>query len=218
MWREALSWLALGTECVHCGRPGRAWCANCDLDLQSAVEPRTVDAAWVVVCADYDGCLPSAIVGYKDHGVVSLRDQLGAVLAAGVAHLLDAGVEPCPLVPVPSSPSAVRRRGFDHILGLAQSAGSLLDLPVQPTLRSRRRADSARLGASARRANLEGSMRVVLPGTGPVILVDDVRTTGATLRESRRVLDTAGHPVVGQVVIASSIWGDPGVRSGASKG
>lgn len=218
MWLQAAAWLALGTQCVACDRPGRPWCQECDEDLQVCVQPRVCGPQPLVVCCDYAGCVPDAVVGFKDFGVRQLRVPLGQVLAAGVGELLEFGLSGAALVPVPSSPAAQRRRGFDHVRDIASVAGDLLDMPMVPLLRSRRRADAARLGFADRRANVEATMRVAQPGTTPVIVVDDVSTSGATLQEASRALLAGGHPVVGQVVIASSKWGDPGVQRQALKG
>ncbi len=48
-------------------------------------------------------------------------------------------------------------------------------------------------------------MSVRRPGRGPVIVVDDVRTSGATLAESARALSVGGYTVSGTVVVAASI-------------
>ena len=69
----------------------------------------------------------------------------------------------------------------------------------------RRRADQAGLAFAARRRNVHGSIRVRTPGAGNVIVVDDVRTSGATLAECERALSTSGYTVLAQVVIAATI-------------
>jgi predicted amidophosphoribosyltransferase len=157
------------------------------------------------------------VVGFKDRGIASLREPLGHALAAGLLEMLEHIGEPGTVVPAASSRAAVRRRGFDHTWELARVAARAVGLPYQRLLTSGRRADQAGLTFSARRRNLNGSMRVPVPGEGPVIVVDDVRTSGATLTECGRALEAGGYRVVGQVVVASVLSG-PDVQAGCSKG
>ena len=64
--------------------------------------------------------------------------------------------------------------------------------------------DSVGLGTAARERNIAG--RVVLRGSPPrteVMLVDDIVTTGATVRESVRILQAAGVRVAAVLTIAA---------------
>jgi predicted amidophosphoribosyltransferase len=77
------------------------------------------------------------------------------------------------------------------------------DIAVVPALRMRALVrDSVGLGSGARERNIAG--RVVLRGRPPtdVLVVDDVVTTGATARESARVLAAAGVRVVAVLAVA----------------
>jgi predicted amidophosphoribosyltransferase len=119
------------------------------------------------------------------------------------------------LVPVPSSRRSRRARGHDPVRDLARAAASGLrrqGLPVVvlPVLRqSRRVADQAGLGSGERRRNLAGALgvragwRSRLDGR-LVLLVDDVVTTGSTLREAQRVLAGVGARVLGAATVAST--------------
>jgi predicted amidophosphoribosyltransferase len=103
------------------------------------------------------------------------------------------------LVPVPSARRAVRARGHDPARRIAWAAAGALrrdGVPAQvlPALRQRRDvADQSGLGARQRLANLAGALTVA-PGCGrllsggPVVLVDDLMTTGASLAEAARAV------------------------------
>lgn len=205
-WWDATASLFLGSSCVGCDRPGRPWCGQCAQALAASVDPVVLGVGPpVVVCCRYAGCVPEAIVGFKDRGIGSLRDPLAHVLAAGVLEAMELGVMGATVVPAASGAPAVRKRGFDHMWDLARVAAATVDLPAARLLQSRHRADQAGLSLRARRRNLQGSMRVRRAGSGPVIVVDDVRTSGATLAECERALSTGGYTVSAHVVIAASI-------------
>lgn len=200
-WKDVLASVCLGSQCLGCGRAGLPWCQDCMRELTEAPDPVPVGGdPDTVSCCAYTGCIPEAIVGFKDRNVRSLGPVLGDIAALGVQYLDVDGL----LVPAPSAPPAVRRRGFDHTAQLADHAGQRLGLPMRRMLRSRRRKDQAGLSQTARRRNLEGSMWVPFRGEEAVIIIDDVRTTGATLTECERALRAAGFDVVGKVVVAST--------------
>jgi predicted amidophosphoribosyltransferase len=109
----------------------------------------------------------------------------------------------------------VRGRGYDHALALARhAAGDLqrdgLPAAAAPVLRLATGAGQVGLGAAARRANRQGAMQLrrLLPTTAPawhgtpVVVVDDIATTGTSLGEAARVLRVAGADVLGAAVVA----------------
>ncbi|PZF80902.1 ComF family protein [Jiangella anatolica] len=138
--------------------------------------------------------------------------RAGLVAGGGpfrVAH----GDRPVVLIPVPSSPAAVRRRGHDPVLRTARRAAATLHRSGQQAtvlagLRHRRRvADQAGLDRRQREHNLHGAFAVTQAARrrslgACVVVVDDIVTTGATLREATRALDEAGLHPCGVAVIA----------------
>lgn len=216
--------LLLGGACVVCGRPGRALCRPCAADLPTAPRvswptPTPDGLALPIAAGDYDGPLKALVNAHKEHQVLALAAPLGDLLALAVADLLGevvpaarwgAGVA---LVPVPSRGTVVRSRGHDPLLRVARRAASRLRRGGVPAgvlrpLRVRRRMrDQAGLSAADRGANLAGafvSVRAATPGDRPVVVVDDVLTTGATAREAQRALEEAGHRVAGIATVAAT--------------
>jgi ComF family protein len=130
----------------------------------------------------------------KYDGLSALADPMGQAL---MPALVDWGVAPDLLVPVPLHPSRERRRGFNQAALLARSLGGRVDVPVAARLLCRTRATSPQVrsaGADARRANVAGAFAVAEPSRvlgRTVLLVDDVCTTGATLRACADALRTA---------------------------
>ncbi len=101
------------------------------------------------------------------------------------------------IVPLPSHPSRVRERGFDHSLELARQLSKITSIPVRKFLmRKRKTLPQAGLSLSARRQNVKGAFKVKGNPSGlRLLLVDDIYTTGSTMQEASRCLAEAGAEV-----------------------
>lgn len=218
--------LALGSACAGCGEHAGLLCPACRAALLGpATRVLTVPGRPdlpLAGAAAYAGPVRAAVLEHKEHGRLPLAVPLGDALAVAVTALLAVpggcghpahGDRPVVLVPVPSARRAVRSRGHDPVLRSARRAAATLRrsgqrCSVAPALRHRRRvADQAGLGRREREANLRGSLACrrsagrVADG-GCVVVVDDIVTTGATLREAARALAEAGVRPCGAVVVA----------------
>jgi predicted amidophosphoribosyltransferase len=171
----------------------------------------------VLAVAAYDGPVREAVVAFKDHGRWTLRAPLGDALARSIAAavLLAPGARDVVLVPAPGSPGSARERDGDHVRELAaRAAGTVrragIAVRVVPALTSvRRRRDQVGLDRAGRAANLSHSMAPTTAALRvdpdvPVVLVDEVVTTGATLQEAARALRTAGLDPMAAAVIAAT--------------
>ncbi|NJC88047.1 MAG: ComF family protein [Desulfuromonas sp.] len=141
----------------------------------------------------YAGTLQDAVQRFKYHGQLPLERPLGTMLAEAV--LAGGGSLPELVIPVPLHQSRLRERGYNQALQLSRQVGSALGIPVAPALLHRVKATAAQQGldAVARKSNLKGAFAVTRPFTGRrLLLVDDVMTTGATVRECASVLCKAG--------------------------
>jgi len=173
----------------------------------------------------YGAAARAALVAFKDGDrrdlVAVLAPMLSGAMAAALARdprlrsVLASGNGPVFVIPVPSSPSAVRRRGDAPLELLTRAAVRHLgfserELIVSPALRLRRRvADQAGLDHGQRADNLERAMQVQprwLPSIHGVtaLLVDDVLTTGATLMEAARALSAGGASHVAAATVAAT--------------
>ncbi|MFF4655206.1 ComF family protein [Streptomyces sp. NPDC001381] len=173
----------------------------------------------VHAAARYADEVRAVLLAHKERGGLALTRPLGAALAGAVRVGLgwvgegegppppgNAPPPPPPppilLVPVPSAPAATRARGHDPARRIAfAAAGELrragVRVRVAAVLRQRRAvADQAGLTSRERLDNLVGALAVV-PGAGrllcrgPVVLVDDLVTTGASLAEAARAVRAA---------------------------
>lgn len=217
----ALLDLVLPQRCPGCGAQGQRWCRACAGVLVAAADrplgrvaptPAPPGFPAAAAGAPYADVVRGAVLGFKEHGQRGLAAPLGRVLAGAVRVLVPRG--PVILVPVPSDRAAVRRRGFDHTDLLARAAARELGRQGRETQVVRalvvrtRRADQAGLGAGARAANLAGAfaLRRSVPvlGRAPLVLVDDIVTTGATASEAARALAAADVRPAGLASVAAT--------------
>ena len=215
--------LILPLECGGCGAPATRWCDTCAKELSAAaqqpvvVNPRIDPQVPVFALGRYAGARRRAILAMKERGRGDLAAPLACALAVGVHRLLVWGMFETPLtiVPAPTRRWAARRRGGDPVTKVAELSAAALggrypEISVVRSLRMRALTrDSVGLTTSARERNVAG--RVLLSGkpgklvgteVTEVIVVDDVVTTGATARESVRVLQAAGTRVAGVLTLA----------------
>ncbi|PIE37324.1 MAG: phosphoribosyltransferase [Gammaproteobacteria bacterium] len=109
------------------------------------------------------------------------------------------------VVPVPMHPRRWVSRGFNQAQVLAQGVAAALALPLlaQPVLRIK---NTPRFAAgqdkAARRKAIKGAFQVNADMPERVLIVDDVKTTGATSEELARVIKQAGAQQVSVLVLA----------------
>jgi predicted amidophosphoribosyltransferase len=192
--RGALVVIDPGRACARCGAPGgQVWCGEC-CDSDFAFE--------AVRCAGVlERPLSRLVTLYKDAAEMSLAPLLGGLAAEAV---LDWRGWADAVTPVPPSPAALTRRGFDHTAHLAAEVAFALDVPALELLAGRPRRDQRSLSRRKRRENASGSL-VALPGAVPparVLIVDDVMTTGATIDAAAHALLDAGAVAVRALTVA----------------
>jgi ComF family protein len=191
--------------CLTCGDSLPSWriltaaegrCARCRR------KPPAFDCARAA--GDYDGSLREIIHAFKYDGRQSLARPLAAMMRAHGAHLL---AEADCVVPVPLHPWRRLRRGFNQADALARHLGPPVVLALWRTAAT---VPQSGLRPAERRRNVRSAFRVS-PLVSPhqlhgarMVLIDDVRTTGATLDACARILKEAGARNVGALTVASA--------------
>lgn len=194
----------IGAACPSCAAPRPAFAdptARCRACV--AIPKRAVTST--IALLRYRGVVRRVLHRVKYAGREEPCAPLGAALAHRVREVL---VDvPADLLVVPVPLHLVRRctRGFNQAERIAEGLARVLDRPLAHAL-ARRRSTRPLYGVKrdARDAIVGGAFRatrVALAGR-PVLLVDDIRTSGATLRAAAEALQAAGASRVIAAVVA----------------
>jgi ComF family protein len=211
---DALLAVVLAPRCAACSasleHPTRGpVCASCWTEVQHLIAlscPAQASIDRSRSAGRYDGALRQIIHAFKYEGRRTLSVRLGALMhEAGADLLSDASC----VVPVPLHAWRRLSRGFNQAADLARC----LDRPVVHALwRVKATAPQTGLTAAGRRRNVRDAFSLspllshrarerMLIGR-IVVLVDDVRTTGATLNACAQVLKSAGAREVRALTVA----------------
>lgn len=119
---------------------------------------------------------------------------------------------PDALIAVPLHPARLKQRGFNQSLELAKHISKALNIPIYNSLLIRTRATPKQSGLNrkARERNIKGAFKVqacnnkVVLAEKHLAIVDDVITTGSTVREAAKVLKRAGFTRISVVAVAKT--------------
>jgi len=204
-------------RCLGCDAPihsGDVLCGKCAGDMmelhigedgsQELIESLTYPPAATFIAAGYDyekeSVIETCLHTLKYKGMHSVGEWLGRLLGERMygTPILDG--EPV-LVPVPLNKTKQLERGYNQSEYIARGIAAETGLAIEPGVLYRTRYTESQsaslLTQEERKANLEGAFAVreeaaerIAPS--PVIVVDDIITTGATLGECVRALNAAG--------------------------
>jgi predicted amidophosphoribosyltransferase len=191
-------------RCPGCGRPGEPVCATCLRALRPpspAPPPPGVDR-WLAAFA-YEGVARELVARAKYHGRHAALTWLADRMVD--AWTVEGGDPPDAVTWAPTAPARQRARGFDHARLLARRVGRGLGVRAVPVLARRDGPAQTDRVAADRRAGPKVEARRVVAGR--VLLVDDVATTGATLRVCAAALRGAGATGVAALTAARTAPG-----------
>mgnify|MGYP006273335905 FL=1 len=197
--------------CEQCGKPlisEERFCLNCRAITDSAL-------SGIRGLFSYREEAIPLIHGLKERGDHRVAEFLAAEVLR--RRLLPAATSL--IVPIPSSRRGRRRRGFDQALLFAGALSRLSGVPACSIIVRRGGTEQKSLDREGRLANMTGQLgfrpgvdgklrrrNLRSPGdaapASPILLVDDVSTTGATLEAAARLFTSRGVETITGLVIA----------------
>lgn len=193
--------------CHCCGQPFATsggtnhLCGRCSVARQPFLFARSA--------LRYEKVVKELIHGYKYGYQVKLRRPL-ALLAAPLLQEAVAGFKADMILPVPLHKKRLRQRGFNQSLLLAELLAKKWHIPLSRNnlRRSRWTEPQINLSATEREENVKGAFALKEPEqfrNKRLLLVDDVYTTGSTVKECSRVLAKECGAKVAVLTIARAV-------------
>ncbi|MBI2589429.1 ComF family protein [Candidatus Berkelbacteria bacterium] len=203
------------TFCLGCQRRGNWFCKTCIHESALSLSPtqcqicRRTTFAPNALCKTHQqslnlkalGCFGSyqkqplkrALHKLKYQGLSAAFDEFAAHAYSRWQTILK-HTSWSALIPIPISPQRLRSRGYNQAFLLARALSELTHIPVRTQLqRIQETRSQVGLSRRERQKNVSGVFKWTGPEIqGPVLLIDDICTTGATLAEAARCLAQAG--------------------------
>ena len=188
-------------RCAGCGRVDTVWCERCQADINaipyrnevSTIEPLTASAATGV----HEGKLQEAVQALKYENARALSVPLGQRLSACLAQLewtIDM------IVPVPLHMSRLKERGYNQAQVLGAFVAAQHNVAFVPDAIVRWRSTNSQVGLTRdqRQSNVAGAFtgKSERVSHRTILLIDDVFTTGSTLKACAQAALDAGASAV----------------------
>lgn len=207
--------------CLGCGLAGGVVCINCRQTLPASVsccyrcKVATVNGRTCPICRQeselisvnsatgYNSPLAKQIIwSLKFDRTQAAAEIMGNLLAVKYAARISHDTL---IVPVPTAPSRVRKRGYDQAVLLARSLARHTNGQYAALLK--RHGSQEQIGASKQQRydQLQGVFSVKQPEriiNSRILLIDDVVTTGSTLEVAADTLKRSGARAVGALTFA----------------
>jgi ComF family protein len=212
-------------HCIVCGIQNNILCIGCAYDLFGRVESAcfvckapthdfrvckrkhcrkisSLEHVWVG--ANYEGDIARLIKAFKFERAVAAAEPLGKALTAILPYLPKETI----LVPIPTANHRIRQRGYDQAVLLAKQLSLTTGYETKQLLV--RRTDGRQVGATKRQRAIQSAHAFIVTKPeqckgAPILLVDDVVTTGATLSAAAKILKDAGAKSINAVVVTRAI-------------
>lgn len=194
----------LPTPCVICSKLGAPLCIKCLNIYETNFINLSLGGVTGFAVSEYSSEAALLVNNLKEKGVTSLTPSLAQLVARHWSTDLENAI----LIPIPSSRANSKKRGFSHTALLSKAlAREIPKVGCREILKSAKpRVDQVGLSPAERVQNMREAFRADLRGFDPrgrpLVLVDDVLTSGATMAEAIACLEAAGLEIASFLVFA----------------
>lgn len=212
--------------CLSCGEIGRQICDNCFFDIEMQARETCLRCHGLLTALQCSIC--DELRGVTQVVLAERGDVLGRLVdeykflctretSTLIAKFLDSAAPHFPtdavLVPIPTSPAHVRRRGFDHTRDIVSEFARLRHLSYSQLLT--RQHNLAQFGAGyherqTRAQEAFGLSRESVATDKVYIVCDDIVTTGASMAAAVAKLREAGATRIIVLALLQQPWKNPG--------
>ena len=195
-----LNTLLFPVRCYGCRDLGFAICSNCRKHWNPHIYKSQIADLSVYSAVPYSVVARNILLAAKEENQKS-ADQLIIRALSKSLETLFRNFPISAIVPIPSQPSSNRRRGRDFVSEISISVARECGVAVLPMLHHQRVIrDQSKLNIASRRENLAMALAIKPEYSGnysaeKVVILDDLLTTGATIKEAKRALTKGGFLV-----------------------
>jgi ComF family protein len=201
-----LSGLLVQNYCYFCGKIEEIICHECVISNLELAKIQYIQDVPILTMTTKDKTFSKLITSYKDEGVSNLVQPFSKILSVGLKFF--SKHQQVKVVNVPSTSKAILKRGFDPISLMTESAclmaGRRFIYEKRLLVNQRERKDQASLNFQQRKLNTENAFKANFAETKPVIIVDDLITTGTSITQSIFALRAKKINIKACVILAAN--------------
>jgi len=201
-----LSGLLSQNYCYFCGKVEEIICHECLILNLDLAKIQYIQGIPILTMTNKDITFSKLITSYKDEGVSNLVQPFSRIISVGLRFF--SKHQQVKVVNVPSTNKALQKRGFDPISLMTETAcllaGKRFIYENRLLVNRRERNDQASLNFKQRTLNMENAFKASFAEIKPVIIVDDLITTGSSITQSIYALRAKKINIKACVILASN--------------
>ena len=195
---ESLKQLLFPVHCFGCKALGLEICSKCRRYWNSHFYIQNIEGLTVYSSIRYSPVAKSILLSAKENSIKLADELIIDALLNCLRRIPTSILRNAILMPIPGSKRAIRKRGRDFVLDLTQELSLRSGVPIRTGMEIKRRLlDQSGLSAVDRHRNINGAFEYSGEYfNGEILIVDDLVTTGSTLLEAKRALNSSGFTQV----------------------
>ena len=192
--------------CYFCGKVEEIICHKCLILNLDLAKIQYIQSVPILTMTTKDKTFSKLITSYKDEGVSNLVQPFSKIISVGLRFF--SKHQQVKVVNVPSTNKALQKRGFDPISLMTETAcllaGKRFIYEKRLLVNCRERQDQASLNFQQRKLNTENAFKANFAEIKPVIIVDDLITTGSSITQSIFALRAKKIKIKACVILVSN--------------